>query len=154
MGQPDSTRRAASGCKETQSGLVRFHPQHSVVPTGLGIKESECGVTEGSGVPLTITEMLETFENRTDPFDLHDVAHVARALRQRVEAFRSRSPDRDPSGVACEVHRLAKVAPLGAIFHQKLMDREGGVITENGSVEDDLDGRVVGHLYHATPQRR
>ncbi|MGH9461141.1 MAG: DUF4209 domain-containing protein, partial [Vicinamibacteria bacterium] len=49
----------------------------------------------------------------------------------------------DKAAVTQEVHRLAKASPLGAIISQKLMDREGRPIAEIGSVEDDLDGRVV-----------
>ena len=49
----------------------------------------------------------------------------------------------DKGAVTEQVHRLAKVAPLGAIIPQKLMDREGRVIAKIGSLQDDLDGRVV-----------
>lgn len=49
----------------------------------------------------------------------------------------------DKAAVTREVHRLAKSSPLNAIFSQKLVDHEGRPIAEIGSVEDDLDGRVV-----------
>ena len=45
--------------------------------------------------------------------------------------------------VTQEVHRIAKEAPLSAILSRKLVDREGRPTAEIGSVEDDLDGRVV-----------
>jgi hypothetical protein len=50
-------------------------------------------------------------------------------------------PDRE--AVTDEVHRLKKTAPLTALFTQKIIDREGRPIAEIGSVEEDLDGRVV-----------
>ncbi|HMH49192.1 MAG TPA: DUF4209 domain-containing protein [Candidatus Acidoferrum sp.] len=49
----------------------------------------------------------------------------------------------DKAAVTREVHWLAKSSPLSAIFSQKLIDHEGRPIAEIGSVEDDLDGRVV-----------
>lgn len=49
----------------------------------------------------------------------------------------------DKATVTREVHRLAKTSPASAIFSQKLMDHEGRPIAEIGSVEGDLDGRVV-----------
>jgi hypothetical protein len=49
----------------------------------------------------------------------------------------------DKTAVTQEVHRLAKASPLSAIISQTLVDREGRPIAKIGSVEDDLDGRVV-----------
>lgn len=49
----------------------------------------------------------------------------------------------DKAALAQEVHRLAKTSPLSAIVSQTLLDREGRPIAKIGSVEDDLDGRVV-----------
>ena len=49
----------------------------------------------------------------------------------------------DKTLVTREVHRFAKTSPLSAIISQTLMDREGRPIAKIGSVEDDLDGRVV-----------
>lgn len=49
----------------------------------------------------------------------------------------------DKAALTQEVHRLAKASPLSAIISQTLMDREGRPIAKIGSVEDDLDGRVV-----------
>lgn len=64
----------------------------------------------------------------------------------------------DKAAVTQEVHRLAKASPLSAIISQKLMDREGRPIAEIGSVEDDLDGRVVRqtsqHMQFETPWLR
>lgn len=49
----------------------------------------------------------------------------------------------DKTSVTEEVHRLAKTSALSAIISHTLMDREGRPIAKIGSVEDDLDGRVV-----------
>jgi hypothetical protein len=49
----------------------------------------------------------------------------------------------DKTAVTEEVHRLAKTSPLNAIISQTLIDREGRPIAKIGSVDDDLDGRVV-----------
>jgi hypothetical protein len=47
------------------------------------------------------------------------------------------------SALAEEVQRLAKHAPLSALFTQKIMDWEGRTVAEVGSVETDLEGRIV-----------
>lgn len=49
----------------------------------------------------------------------------------------------DKAALTEEVHRIAKVAPLSALITQKLTDREGRTVAEIGSVEEDLDGRLV-----------
>jgi hypothetical protein len=49
----------------------------------------------------------------------------------------------DKTAVTEEVHRIAKTSPLSAVISQTLMDREGRPIGKVGSVEDDLDGRVI-----------
>ncbi len=49
----------------------------------------------------------------------------------------------DKTAVTQEVHQLAKASPLSAIISQTFVDRDGRPTAKIGSVEDDLDGRVV-----------
>lgn len=55
----------------------------------------------------------------------------------------------DKAQLTQEVRELAKASPLISMISQKLMDHEGRVLATIGSVDDDLDGRVV----HQTAQR-
>jgi len=49
----------------------------------------------------------------------------------------------DKAAITHEVHRHAKTSPLSAIISQTLIDREGRPIAKIGSIDDDLDGRVI-----------
>lgn len=49
----------------------------------------------------------------------------------------------DPDKVKEEINRLAKKAPLQAIINQSIHGPDGRVVAQIGSVEDDLEGRVV-----------
>ena len=41
---------------------------------------------DGGSSPLTLAVVLEGFETRSEPFDLHEVAEAVRALGRQLEA--------------------------------------------------------------------
>jgi hypothetical protein len=52
----------------------------------------------------------------------------------------------DPEQAEQQVQEMAKTAVLSSMMTRKIIDDDGRVVAEVGSVEDDLDGNVIQHI--------
>jgi hypothetical protein len=98
-------------------------------------KQAVAGLKELSASVDIPTKEIEEYVSAMTTGPLED------GLRRTAAQFLA-----DPQKVRIQVLELAKIAPIQAIFPRVTLDSDGRPIAQVGSVDDDLEGRIIDQI--------